>query len=353
MKRRIEELDGCRAVALLMVLAFHYLGSPLSRAYPNNFFLRVLSLGYAGVDLFFVLSGFLIGAGLLDHLDSPNYFRTFYIRRACRILPPYLLTALALEPIIRHFGFAPTRWYAYAFTANITFFTGAVWQGMSHLWSLAAEEQFYLILPLAIRIRSRVVPFACVVVVLISPFVRWLEWQRFGFAGPWYLPFGRADSLCVGVLIAYMSRLAPHLLLRCKPFLVPIIAGSSALLIAFAAMGWTNREIQSAIFGYSLFALFFGAVVISVLLTPARWSWLRDPQLVRIGRYSYTIYLVHYPVYWIAVSFSSPLAIAISVVVAFPLAALSWRFIESPCIAFGHSFHYRTAKFPSRDSVSV
>jgi len=135
---------------------------------------------------------------------------------------------------------------------------------------------------------------------------------------------------------------------------MPVIAVSSAILIAFAAMGWTNREIQSAIFAYSLFALLFGGIVTSVLLTPERWSCLRDPQLVRIGGYSYTIYLIHYPIYWLAVWFSFPLAIATSVVVSFTLAALFWQFIESPCIAFGHSFRYRAeVKSPSHDFDSA
>ena len=93
---RIPELDGVRGLAISLVLVWHYLFGVF--APPDNSVLAALwglaALSWSGVDLFFVLSGFLIGGILLDHRDSPHYFRTFYIRRACRILPLYFLVVL-------------------------------------------------------------------------------------------------------------------------------------------------------------------------------------------------------------------------------------------------------------------
>src|SRR5262245_13203211 len=93
-RARISELDGLRGLAILLVLLWHYAVGPVivhQSTLANFLIVRSLNLAWSGVDLFFVLSGFLIGGILLDHRDTTHYFRTFYIRRICRIVPLYAL----------------------------------------------------------------------------------------------------------------------------------------------------------------------------------------------------------------------------------------------------------------------
>lgn len=162
---RVPELDGLRGVAIALVLIVHLSG--LLNGAPGTFsayVVRSCMLAWSGVDLFFVLSGFLIGGILLDAKSSDHYFRTFYIRRAFRILPLY--TVLNLAPLLLVFASPhlrdtayfvlgrPLPWYVTAFFGQnlVIAFTG-VW-GNAYLaatWSLAVEEQFYLTLPFVVR----------------------------------------------------------------------------------------------------------------------------------------------------------------------------------------------------------
>ena len=161
---RIPALDGLRGIAILLVLLRH----SVFEFHPNSkFFSHLLVAGrlsWSGVDLFFVLSGFLIGGILLDAIASPRYFKTFYVRRAYRILPLYavVMALFSLRYVTSHgsagplgsFSHSPIPWASYVtFTQNIwmawlgTFGVGAV----AATWSLAVEEQFYLTVPFIIR----------------------------------------------------------------------------------------------------------------------------------------------------------------------------------------------------------
>ena len=153
-------LDGIRGLAIAMVLVWHYITVPFSESSSPvlRFLSHVTLQSWSGVDLFFVLSGFLIGGILIDAKGSEHYFRTFYIRRAFRILPIYVVACLAYFPVSRWAlsGFQGTMkpampWYIYAtFTQNFWLASGRwhVWR--SPTWSLAIEEQFYVTLPLLI-----------------------------------------------------------------------------------------------------------------------------------------------------------------------------------------------------------
>jgi peptidoglycan/LPS O-acetylase OafA/YrhL len=183
---RSEPLDALRGLAIALVIACHYFG---------------LRLGLFGVDLFFVLSGFLIGSILLDNRDQPGYFSSFYTRRAFRILPLYWLL-LAISP--------PPHWgYYLVFAQAIPWvqFGYPVHEPTFVTWSLAIEEQFYLILPALIRwLPQRWLVRALWCGVLLAPCWRWAlihylpdsSWQML-------LP-GRLDELFGGVLIAHFTR---------------------------------------------------------------------------------------------------------------------------------------------------
>lgn len=161
---RIAELDGVRGLAIALVLVWHYLASSIDQRVAADGLVvlsKVFALTWSGVDLFFVLSGFLIGGILLDNIDSPTYFRTFYVRRIARILPLYFAWFLLFLIIVRlgifrsipsleHLFADPLPVWSYVtFTQNFVMTSsyrfGAEWLGVT--WSLAIEEQFYLILP--------------------------------------------------------------------------------------------------------------------------------------------------------------------------------------------------------------
>ena len=197
---RILELDGLRGLAILLVLCAHYIGTadrtpvrPLLRH-----FLGAFDAGWMGVDLFFVLSGFLIGGILLDARNSPNYFRTFYMRRVFRILPVYYLWTLIYGLIVlgamvflrgqTGLGVADLKQVPMQLLFLRDIFIGEMgplalaW--FMATWSLAVEEQFYLLAPPLIRFvstRKLVATLAAIIAVL--PLVRWMLIQYWGASG--------------------------------------------------------------------------------------------------------------------------------------------------------------------------
>jgi peptidoglycan/LPS O-acetylase OafA/YrhL len=161
---RIPGLDGVRGFAIILVLLWHYVAMPLTHQPGGglNFVRQILGVCWSGVDLFFVLSGFLLGGILIENRNSPNYFRTFYLRRASRIFPLYYAWLFAvvcagyflgsgkLFPVFAGFG---SFWPFFTYTQNITQVLVPNTEGGAVLgvtWSLAVEEQFYLILPFII-----------------------------------------------------------------------------------------------------------------------------------------------------------------------------------------------------------
>src|SRR5712691_11866784 len=223
LSERIPELDGIRGIAIGMVLIAHHFevvsrpGSGLAYA------LVPLRLDWSGVDLFFVLSGFLIGGILLDARESSNYFRVFYTRRFFRIVPIYAVLLLSAS-FIRHLADAGTIrgfneifvgrlpwWYFATFLQNIGMSIHKTWGTfpLGVTWSLAVEEQFYLTLPLLIRFLNRRALLRFMLFAIAgAPLLRAFFFHRdpLNFF-PWYtLMPCRADSLLLGVLGAIVLR---------------------------------------------------------------------------------------------------------------------------------------------------
>jgi peptidoglycan/LPS O-acetylase OafA/YrhL len=217
---RLPELDGLRGIAILLVLIFHgvseqhFASSFLSR-------LRVVGrMGWTGVDLFFVLSGFLIGGILLDVRQSSSYFKTFYARRAYRILPVYFVV-LALFSLrfffpvagpLGGFSQSPVPWFSYlTFTQNIwMMLVGSLGAGtLAATWSLAVEEQFYLSAPLVVRkISGSRLALVLLAVIAAAPVLRTAIYlgAAHGRIADYILMPCRADALSCGMLCAWMAR---------------------------------------------------------------------------------------------------------------------------------------------------
>src|SRR5580698_10368066 len=310
---RIPELDGLRGIAVLCVVCIHYIVvSPSAHSPIAAFFQRAVALGWSGVDLFFVLSGFLIGGILLDARGSPNYFKAFYARRFFRIIPLYyawtalyiIVVALAGHtlqshsnsgraemsgaPVYIHFLFLQNIW-------PIAFWgLGAGW--FTQMWSLAVEEQFYLVCPWLIRFvstrRLRLVLFA---VIAGAPFLR-LTLRAIAHVRPmsiYILTPCRADALAIGILAALLwrnERWKQHLAHYWRYLNAGRIAlgvGVLCLLIwAPSNIGFAEQSV-----GYTWLAVFYAVCMLSVLSRPSdiiaksmRLPWLRS-----LGTVSYCI----------------------------------------------------------------
>ncbi len=365
---RVPELDGIRGIAIGMVLVGHFFmivsrpGSLLAYA------LVPLRLMWSGVDLFFVLSGFLIGGILLDARDSSNYFRVFYTRRFFRIVPIYavLLFTVGLAMYLSSAGangkyeerFAGRLpwWYFATFLQNIGMSLHNVWGTfpLGVTWSLAVEEQFYLTLPLLIRFLDRRALIGFMVFAITSsPLLRTFFIHRDpGNFFSWYaLMPCRADSLLLGVLGATVLR-EPRWrgwLLGKQRFLLQAIA---ILLFGVAYLGWrasSHHDALMATVGFTWLALTYLAFLLYGLLYRdsrvshfLRWSWLRG-----LGVIAYGTYLFHE--FFLGLFFGrTPFLhswhdVGLSVIVLFVTITFcrwSWVYFEKPLVKIGHRTSY-------------
>ena len=367
---RVPELDGLRGVAILLVLAWH-LANPQPGTWFGDAAVRALALSWTGVDLFFVLSGFLLGGILLDHAGSPGWLGIFYLRRACRTLPLYavLLALFALGTWRAEPPYGPLACWllggddalplaAYAtFTQNFWMVsTGTMGApAAAPTWSLAVEEQFYLVLPaLFLRVPRRWLPgvlLALVGAAMGSRIELFQHHPASGFAAHHLLP-SRMDALMLGVLGAWACR-TPALdrLFARRPaaLSVPLgilTAGMAVLAFRSPAMG----SYGMAWGGYTWTALFYLVLVLVARYHPsgfvaraARAGWLGH-----LGRRSYALYLLHQAVAGGVFGLvyghppgppepGGPAVTLLALGVLGLVAEVSWRFLEDPFLRLGRS----------------
>jgi len=316
---RIPDLDGLRGFAILSVVLMHFSYNPDPRLIgPVHAIQRTFALGWTGVDLFFVLSGFLIGGILMDHRDSPSYFKTFYLRRAFRIIPIYYLWICLLilliavgGPLLRthtnsgrlpplnfdiyqHFLFSQNLWMVnYITLANSL---------LSPTWSLAVEEQFYLVAPLLIRyLRRGLIPGVLLAIIVLAPILRLLIRLHSGVEPNWpayQLMPCRADALAIGMLVAYAWRtptirgknICPSELAR--SYFYGSAGRDDCDLVALPE--YPNDAVTQTV-GYSVVALFYASVLLITmgLRTGPIAKFMRWKLLQEFGRISCCLYLIH------------------------------------------------------------
>jgi peptidoglycan/LPS O-acetylase OafA/YrhL len=348
----LPELDGIRGIAILLVLLLHWIvrpTAPILRHWSPRAW-ALLDLSWCGVDLFFVLSGFLIAGILLDHRDAPNVLRTFYARRACRILPAYLLLLVAVslplggKPQIAQ-GQVPLGVYL-LFLQNLWSAAGAsVAFALGPCWSLAIEEQFYLGLPLLLLwvFRGRFGSFA-ILMLLVPPLLRCICLAS-GWRSAWDFTPCRLDAPFWGVLAAVLVRdaRACALLVRHRRALRWGAAGG---LLGIAALSQlvlvpAGQNLLLSI-GLSAIEAAFAVALLAVLLSPetavarfTRWAPLRWA-----GRHSYFLYLFHELVFVTLPIERFPLLVAASACVLAILAAISRRWLELPFLRLGAAVRY-------------
>jgi len=369
----------------LLILVWHYGVLQLLKFPVMGGWLKTpLGLAWSGVDLFFVLSGFLIGGILMDHRESASFFKTFYIRRSCRILPIYFIMValfavavwfLKLDTVPRLnwvFGapYSPLTYATFTQTAPIaaTGLFGPGWLAVS--WSLAIEEHFYLVLPLLICLcRPQTLPYLLGSLILLAPMLRLLfslVLTDYSYASFVLMPC-RADSLALGALAAWAVRRPAFVEnLRANP------RGLRLLLAAFAAgavvLALTGRRFSSpvmSLFGYSWLAGFYSLVLLACLHHSDGWiaRICRARWLQWLGVMSYGVYLFHQPISGLchaALRGTEPgmtnligvAATSLALLITLLVAWLSFRYVEKPILNFGHRYQYDSPA-PARPASTV
>jgi peptidoglycan/LPS O-acetylase OafA/YrhL len=392
--QRVKELDGLRAVAVLAVFLCHFVGP--------NLVSGLLGLGWTGVDLFFVISGFLITSILLGLRTQESPYKTFYWRRILRIAPPFyavltvtLLLALAhgehvsAKDLVRYGLFLSSAEpnvvkmvLARLLTGNhmvapvsgvtsgtVRYVVPAFGIWISMYWTLSVEELFYLLwAPVMLKGTRQTILLFCVAPLLVCPILRGLAHspslgEYFGFVF-------RFDSLAAGGCLALLfiavkeGRLNARVLNRGL-----LVAGGVSLLGLLPVLWYSGvsrgTDVRSAltfgIFGYSLLAIFFASVVGVCVQQSGRPSVLlrvlRSNLAVRLGTTSYVMYLIHMTIYaLVAVTLLRflgasmglgtdpwPLLLrgSLATAITIAVASLSWKYFESPILRL------KDKKFPT------
>jgi peptidoglycan/LPS O-acetylase OafA/YrhL len=324
-RTHIVALDGLRAIAVIPVIFAHanlIFDGPFPSDGISSLFAAIFGSGWIGVDLFFVLSGFLITGILLDSRDSQNRLRNFYARRFLRILPVYYLYLLILGffvwflpgfladiPRFYHFGLSSVVFYFYNF--RVAFVTQKPLHGLHHFWSLCIEEHFYLIWPfLVFRLSHKTLLRLCLIGMLCSFALRIAVIASGAWVQVAYLITPcRLDGLLAGAFIALAIR-DEQLWARVRQWAptAMLASGVTVLGIFIAAGHFTDfvdfRKIQGPrmdsslilTLGIAALAVFFGGLLTLVLsLAPGNRfrRFLESRALVEIGKISYGIYVFH------------------------------------------------------------
>jgi len=364
-KTRFKPMDGLRGIAVLLIISFHYINNQYDQTDPAslNRVERLLSkvsyFGWCGVDLFFVLSGFLIGSILMKNRGATNFFKAFYVRRFLRIIPVYYLL-LVIFILLRYTAiYQPDAYifekqlpvgYYFLFLQNFLMGIHNHFgpEALTPTWSLCIEEQFYIIIPMVVYfVKPKYLVYVIISFLLIAPLSRYLSVN-------WYQTYvllsSRIDSPGCGFLLAWI--------LQKKHFTAYIsrhinsIKWSTALVFLIAAFLYAKVDV--GVFNHSLIAVSFTLLLLVVLFTEQTWigKILSNRLLVKIGGLSYFIYLYHQLVNGLLhlglLKQKMPIlnngyAVLITVsafIITCLLAILSFRFIEKPLIQYSHTYKY-------------
>jgi peptidoglycan/LPS O-acetylase OafA/YrhL len=360
----IAELDGLRGIAILLVMTHRMYPRGGGTPWP-------IEAGWAGVDLFFVISGFLIAGILLDTRDDPDYFRNFYARRVLRIFPLFYLLVggmLLAFPLAGHHEFARQAgsplWYLFQLGNIPESLLGRdppYW--LAPVWSLAIEEQFYLTFPLVVRwtrpqrLARRLVTvalFALCVRIVTTALIPDRERIQYLFT------LCRLDTIAIGCLLAVFVRSQAYKALRATlpRVLVPVLAAAATVLFVtrFDRTTWFGRT-----FGYDVVAIGFAALVLLVLewRDRAATAIIRAAPLRYMGKLCFGLYLLHRPADTLVTAVVARAGLddtslgwlPVKIAVALGLATVSWRLLEQPLLRLKRRFTSQAHPIASRRTV--
>ena len=355
--QRIRELDSIRGLAALAIVIFHL------------WLRQVGALGLA-VNVFFVLSGYLITSIILNNELTDHFLITFYARRCLRIWPIYYLT-LAILVLVNPWLPTPGNLEEWPYYLTYTQGIAHSWVGreptfpdaFQHTWTLAIEEQFYLFWPALLwMIGRRRLPLIAFILIVLAVFARALGLNRF-------ILITQCDGLALGGLLAYLMAARERfqsILASSRRRLTVLSVIVSGLLFGFLVLARGlpghrlnvvgNAALESLVLLASNLILFAMTAVV-VLNAGKPWLvWLRDKRLVYLGTISYGLYLYHqflfniwdnYATYY---GWRNTLATDLAKVGAsVAIASLSWRFVERPILTLKDRFLYQSAAAPELD----
>jgi len=355
---RVAELDGLRGIAILLVVVFHF--TPTSG--PLYLLAHVFQIGWAGVDLFFVLSGYLITGILLDSAGRPHYYRNFLVRRSLRIFPLYYACFLLYAFLT--FYPSPIHWHDYLHTGNSVWYLFYVgnfdvflrnaWPGaaiLTPLWSLQVEEQFYWSFPFIVASVRRqtlaTILTASVIAALLIRIALAIALPS-NLVGAYVLMPCRMDALAMGGLVAVAFREEPEWLKSPRIAWLTVLSAAVflAVCIFFNETPWSAAM---RILGYTALDLAFTGVLI--LLIGSRRQGLvrlcRLRTLTWLGTISYGLYLLHIPALTVVDRWLAPAlhltprgsaAFFVSFALAIAAASLSWLAFESQVLRLKNRF---------------
>ncbi|MEO5563223.1 MAG: acyltransferase, partial [Chitinophagaceae bacterium] len=295
-------LDGLRGIAILLVI-FHH----------NFDFIPGSQFGYVGVDLFFVLSGFLITDILLKTRDTKNFIQKFYIRRVLRIFPLYYLILFAFFLFVPFISQLQYQYNYYHDNQSMTWFHMINWLYIfnqrpsdsmifGHFWSLSVEEQFYILWPFLILLcrNLRKLTVAIYIILGIGIMLRFASWLQWGgnYTGFSFQYMTHYDGLCIGSLIAiWKFDNSPALIKKFIRFLFAV-TGISFLVFILAKTFFTGLP-HFMLFGYTNVAIIFGLIVISATSMNFNYAkrLLENNALRYFGKISYGLYIFHWPIF--------------------------------------------------------
>ena len=303
----VPALDGLRGLAIILVLLRHFTPQGEGHSLVGAIVKAIASLGNSGVDLFFVLSGFLITGILDDARGSAHYFRNFYARRTLRIFPLYygvLIICFLLVPLVHPFGpeelrVADNQGWLWLYGTNIKeSFIGAYypfsggWITMDHFWSLAVEEHFYLVWPLVVWLLSRRAAIGACFVMIAGAFALrlWLYLKQVDSMAFYHLTPCRMDELAIGALLALVAREKWHTRWLSTASLIVLPLSLGVLMITW------KTEFRECVIGGTLLGMFFASLLVIVLTCSIRNPVYRlfDARGLKLmGKYSYATYVIH------------------------------------------------------------
>ncbi|WP_061534393.1 acyltransferase family protein [Collimonas arenae] len=369
---RIHGLDTLRSIAIVLVFMYHYMCFVSHEAT----FGWASVTGWVGVDLFFVLSGYLIGNQLFAGLASGRALSlpSFYARRLLRTLPNYyvVLAFYFLFPVVMGGNSPPALWRFLTFTQNYQLTPGTAF---SHAWSLCIEEQFYLLLPAVVLLAARFgksIRLAWMLLgglMLAGVVLRSVLWIKYGriadgaignyYPNVYYSTFCRGDEFLPGVALALLKNFHRDQWERLMRHGQAILVAG---LVAAALLAWLIVNFYfienygygyfMSGFGYSLIALCFGALVLAALSPASLLHRVRVPGASHLALWSYAIYLSHKPLATIIATQLAPFGIApgsVTAILIISAAALlvgwvMYNLVERPFMRL------RDRRFPSNFS---
>jgi peptidoglycan/LPS O-acetylase OafA/YrhL len=332
----MPELDSVRGIAILLVLFLHGMARPLNAelSHGGDLILAISGYGGVGVNLFFVLSGFLITGILVNSRSNPDYYRRFYTRRALRILPAFYATLL----LLMLGGWIGWRFFlaSILFLANSANLVGVAIQ-YGPFWSLAVEEHFYMFWPLVVRrSSSRLLVIILAIIVAGTPPVRAITAmfanypQQFMSLYTWC----NLDGIALGALLAVWLRLPSFERKQLSVIALPLlIVGSSsfAFLVSYP-------RAEAAFLGTACNLACAGLLSSMLLMGTTRWSFLVHNSVLKFfGFISYGLYLIHVLAFKLVETIFAP-AFALLTSAGMPTAAMLLRFCTGSVLAIGVAY---------------